>query len=198
MHRRKCAQIVKWCLKSGETDIHKIFPSHDHCLYRSQSYSTGTYIQFGDAITRPVMTWYGMTSLQFKYGLSCFQIHFFKPVINPNGWNLHVHTHLCICTHIHTLLCIGEVPVSITSLGKGVDIIFNKIIPKISSKNIHKINPKVALVRVVMITSSNGNIFRVTGHLCGEFTGRRWIPRTKASDAELWWSALNKRLNKQW
>ena len=42
------------------------------------------------------------------------------------------------------------------------------------------------------MTSSNGNIFRVTGHLCGEFTGHRWIPRTKGSDAELWcflWSA---------
>ena len=25
-----------------------------------------------------------------------------------------------------------------------------------------------------------------TGHLCGEFTGPRWIPRTKASDAQLW------------
>ena len=37
-----------------------------------------------------------------------------------------------------------------------------------------------------MTTSSNGNIFRVTGHLCGEFTGLRWIPHTKASDAELW------------
>ena len=43
-----------------------------------------------------------------------------------------------------------------------------------------------------MMTSWNGNIFRVTGHLCGEFTGPRWIPHTKASDAELWcflWSA---------
>ena len=38
----------------------------------------------------------------------------------------------------------------------------------------------------LMMTSSNGNIFRVTGHLCEEFTGPRWIPRTKASDAELW------------
>ena len=37
-----------------------------------------------------------------------------------------------------------------------------------------------------MMTSSNGNIFPVTGHLCGEFTGDRWIPRTKTSDAELW------------
>ena len=37
-----------------------------------------------------------------------------------------------------------------------------------------------------IMTSSIGNIFRVTGPLCGEFTGHRWIPRTKASDAELW------------
>ena len=37
-----------------------------------------------------------------------------------------------------------------------------------------------------MMASSNGNIFRVTGHLCGEFTGHRWIPHTKASDAEPW------------
>ena len=37
-----------------------------------------------------------------------------------------------------------------------------------------------------MMTSSNGNIVRVTGHLCREFTGPRWISRTKANDAELW------------
>ena len=30
-----------------------------------------------------------------------------------------------------------------------------------------------------MMTSSNGNIFRVTGLLCGEFTGHQWIPLTK-------------------
>ena len=43
-----------------------------------------------------------------------------------------------------------------------------------------------------MMTSSNGYIFRVTGPMCGEFAGHRWIPLTKASDAELWsflWSA---------
>ena len=51
-----------------------------------------------------------------------------------------------------------------------------------------------------MMTLSNGNIFRVTGHLCGKFTGPRWISRTKASDAELWCFFdlhLNKRLSKQ-
>ena len=42
--------------------------------------------------------------------------------------------------------------------------------------SLHQISPND------MMTSPNGNIFRVTGLLCGEFTG----PRTKASDAELW------------
>ena len=43
-----------------------------------------------------------------------------------------------------------------------------------------------------MMTSSNGNIFRVTGPLWWETTGHRWFPLTKARDLELWcflWSA---------
>ena len=38
----------------------------------------------------------------------------------------------------------------------------------------------------IITTSSNGNIYRATGPLCGEFTDGRWITRTKASDTELW------------
>ena len=38
---------------------------------------------------------------------------------------------------------------------------------------------KIIKVANIMMTSSNGNIFRVTGHLCGKFTGPRWIFRTK-------------------
>ena len=55
----------------------------------------------------------------------------------------------------------------------------------------HLTTRKAAMLQFIM-SSSNGNIFRVTGPLCGEFTGRRRIPRSKASDAELWcflWSA---------
>ena len=33
-----------------------------------------------------------------------------------------------------------------------------------------------------MMTSSNANISRITGPLCGNFTGHRWIPLTSASD----------------
>ena len=58
----------------------------------------------------------------------------------------------------------------------------------------------IIFVIVAMMTSSNGNIFRVIGSFCGEFTGHRWIPRTKASDAKLWCFLdlrLNKRMSKQ-
>ena len=46
--------------------------------------------------------------------------------------------------------------------------------------------------------ASNGNIFRVTGPLLGESNDHRWIPLTKATDAELFFDLrLNKRLSKQ-
>ena len=38
---------------------------------------------------------------------------------------------------------------------------------------------------IPMMTSSDGNMFRVTGPLCDEFTGDGWIPLTKASDADI-------------
>ena len=50
------------------------------------------------------------------------------------------------------------------------------------------------------VTSSNGNIFRITGLLCGEFTGQQWIPRIKASDEGFFVFfdlRLEKRLSKQ-
>ena len=53
---------------------------------------------------------------------------------------------------------------------------------------------------LLMMASSNGNIFDVTGSLCGQFTGRRWIPRKKSSDAELWcflWSVPEQTQSKQ-
>ena len=60
-----------------------------------------------------------------------------------------------------------------------------------SHQNIHQIH-YLKPFPVGMMTSSNGNIFRVTCPLFGEFSDHRWIPHTKASDADLWcclWSA---------
>ena len=47
------------------------------------------------------------------------------------------------------------------------------------------------------MTSSNGNIFRVTGPLCGEFTGHRWIPRTQRSVTRSFHVFFDLRLNKR-
>ena len=51
-----------------------------------------------------------------------------------------------------------------------------------------------------MMTSSNGNIFRVTGPLCGEFTGPAEFPAqrpvTRSFDV-FFYLRLNKRLSKQ-
>ena len=51
-----------------------------------------------------------------------------------------------------------------------------------------------------MMTSSNGNIFRVTGHLCGEFTGPGEFPaqRLVTRGFDVFFDVrLNKRLSKQ-
>ena len=51
-----------------------------------------------------------------------------------------------------------------------------------------------------MMTSSNGNIFRVTGPLCGEFTGPGGFPtqRPVTQSFDVWFDLrLNKRLSKQ-
>ena len=49
-----------------------------------------------------------------------------------------------------------------------------------------------------MMTSSTGNIVRVSGHLCGDFTGDRLISLTKVSDADVFFHLrLNKHMSKQ-
>ena len=48
------------------------------------------------------------------------------------------------------------------------------------------------------MTSSNGNIFRVTGHLCGEFPGEFPAQRPVTRSFDVFFDlCLNKRLSKQ-
>ena len=63
----------------------------------------------------------------------------------------------------------------------------------------HLPNPSAGASNIMM-TSLNGNIFHLTGPLCGELTGHRWIPITRSSDVELCyflWSAPDQTLSKQ-
>ena len=78
-------------------------------------------------------------------------------------------------------------------LMKKISII--KITRSSNSVALIMVNPLQKTPLIFMMTSSNGNIFRVTDLLCGEFTGQRWIPHTKANDTELY-VFFDLRLNK--
>ena len=97
-------------------------------------------------------------------------------------WNLRGANELIPCLLMCSLFSSPDHPLGRIMTTCGISVL--RYVRK--SKCIFLLNTQI------MMTSSNGNIFHVTGHLCGEFTGHRWIPRTKASDAELWcflWSA---------
>ena len=59
-----------------------------------------------------------------------------------------------------------------------------------SGSNVHRMpaitkSCSAVYIIIYMMTSSNRIFFRVTGPLWGEFTGHRWIPLAKTSNAEL-------------
>ena len=71
---------------------------------------------------------------------------------------------------------------------------------RILANHNHVLAATVMIYFAYMMASSNGNIFRVTGPLCGEFTGHRWIsskrPVTRSFDV-FFDQHLNKLLSKQ-
>ena len=54
--------------------------------------------------------------------------------------------------------------------------------------HICKMADEIFLSLSVMVTSSKGNLFRVTGTLHEESTSYQWIPLTKASEVKFWCS----------
>ena len=104
-----------------------------------------------------------------------------KPLSGP--MIVRLPTHICV-TRPQWVNSLHQNRVTIP-LNNGV----NYSAPRYQVQNCHISHERFShcsMFSELMMTSSNENIFRVTGHLCGEFTGQRWIPRTKASDAELW------------
>ena len=74
---------------------------------------------------------------------------------------------------------------------------FNELVV---SHSAHANSIRSAETRAIMMTSSNGNIFRVTGPFCGEFTGPGEFPtqRPVARSFDVYFDLrLNKRLCKQ-
>ena len=93
-----------------------------------------------------------------------------------------------------TGLCVGNSPGPVNSPHKGpvtrkmfpfddvIMVVLYFIILSFISLSV--VDSCVVFTHIVM-TSSNGNIFRAIGLLCGEFTSHWWIPLTKASGAKI-------------
>ena len=97
-----------------------------------------------------------------------------------NNWTLHGEFDFGIVRYRYSRSCIHIMKSSIIKVQICIYLYFN-------TKKPYLFPDLIGFLAVFnMMTSSNGNIFRVTGHLCGEFTGPRWIPHTMASDAGLW------------
>ena len=78
--------------------------------------------------------------------------------------------------------CCGRRPVNCVLFSKGMHIYIRNFI-----------------FRQTMMTSSNGSIFRVTGHLCGELAGEFLAQRPLTGSFDVFFDlGLNKLLSKQW
>ena len=94
---------------------------------------------------------------------------------------IHIYIYVCMYVYIYHKHLIGQWCCLLS-----IDLLLSR-----SIDNKHHYCPNKFVVRCPvpirrrihyhMMTSSNGNIFRVTGHLCREFTGPRWILLTEAS-----------------
>ena len=108
-------------------------------------------------------------------------------------WLLSIY---CICIYIviynHTYMCVKIVSIDvITTLLFWA--LWMATLPLSIFCRIWSPAVGFGVFSIYMMTSSNGNTFRVTGRLCGEW----WPPLTQASDAELWFFYFDARPNKR-
>ena len=129
----------------------------------------------------PLQYRYGIYTLENKFKINSFSTSFVQKIVTPNTYYLFHRNMLNVKNRL--LREIYHITINFDISQHWIVSVFFSINPNRLYKDglVHSYT-----IPIHMKTSSNGNIFRVTGHLCGEFTGHRWIPHTKASDAELW------------
>ena len=126
--------------------------------------------------------------MALKLNSQCNQ---YRSILNTNFWNFHSHicceykylaVSMCVALDLFchfVLLCSIKQPISIKiPIVSAFPFICRRLLREII------LDTFVLAHRCFMMTSSNGNIFRVTGPLVGEFIGHPCIPQ--ASDADLW------------
>ena len=111
----------------------------------------------------------------------------------PSGIRIQAQTPHILCLRVWTQSASSGLPTEILLLchivkkNRKLILIWGVLRYSVSLRNYSPSYSSmcVCVYSPFMMTSSDGNIFRVTGPLLGEFTGHRWIPLTKAGDTEL-------------
>ena len=101
---------------------------------------------------------------------------------------------LCVATLDGALLLITKRHITISHYVTEIGIFQKKYHNCWGHRTLHRGASEVMLLIIwdnrtlssTLMTSSNQDIFRITGSLWGESTGHQWIPLTQASDSELW------------
>ena len=146
------------------------------CVFNEQSSLASFMVCVTNMVTRGDSTWWGILS-SFYWACDYLSLLGFEwatmlPTITSRA--VQVFGIMMPC---HGFVCRSDHPAAVKYSWK---LRVKQTVPRYDKNTIN------------IMTSSNGNIFRVTGPLCAEFTGPWWMPITKASDADLWcflWSA---------
>ena len=141
--------------------------------------------------------WYHISSFITRFNVS----RPLRPIYHSSSANVREYTvtRMSIPMQLQCMKRITEYPLAlivitdITKLVRYIQVKSLRIIWKLASC-------RYQVAVTCMMTSSNGNIFRVTAHLCGQFTGPRWFPaqRPMTRSFDIFFDLrLNKRLCKQ-
>ena len=163
-------------------------PSFQHRTSRcvDKTVVRSSYLPNGNCYIGKTVSWYWI-SLRYQIWITVFYYRYISSTIDTKLWLR--PDGMIFREMLLNLLCLlrNKTPVSVVAW--VCNMTDNIIIGHLCSTLTRCHTPMHASLNAVMdvmMTSPNGNIFRVTGPLCGEFIGHRWIPLTKASDAGLW------------
>ena len=175
-----CGWINGWVNNREAGDLRRHRPHYDVIVMFIGSFCgprLQLHVSHDDVMTRFLYYWHSVRGIHWSpvnyphKRLQCF-IGTPNKLFNKQSWCSCHRNVVNLCNKDHPLSAIGQ---------------------QVTHKRPRNISLSLNWLSLMM-TSSNRNIFRVIGLLCGEITGHRWIPLTKASNAELWgflWSAIN-------
>ena len=183
--RRGLLKFCSWIILFQEISIYQ--NSRLDTLNHNHIWQVSPQLSCGD--TCQIWVWYFIDNVCFESAENLG-----KKKTNGGNWLSKSHPwchHWCVWIRkIQWELCIFRALLGLT--GRSISVYHIWALVLVCVRHHSLVSSSHKLFPTSMMTSSNGNIFRVTGPLCGEFTGHWWIPLTKPS---MWYQSVFPRAN---